>query len=127
MKKFEWEFPDYCELAEKFDLYNSKNEDLRFQIDRMYREYNKLYEAMRSMTPEKIRFYEKLDSIISEKYFSEIMHMSHDATDEPEVKLYLFKNEPDARSVVQSLFDIYMNKCAERFKEDIKDLFEENK
>lgn len=125
MKTFERNFPNYIELVEKFDLDNPKNRDLKFQINRMYEEYNKLYEAMRSMTPEKIRFYEKLDSIISEKYFSEIMHMCHDATEEPEVKLDLFKNDPDTRSAVQSLFDIYMNKCAERFKRDIKDLFEE--
>lgn len=125
MKTFEWRFPNFRELVEKFDLSNPKNEDLSFQIGRMYEEYNKLYEAMRSMTPEKIRFYEKLDSIIREKYLSEIMRMCHDATDEPEVKLDLFENEPDTRSVVQNLFDIYMNKCAERFKRDIRDLFEE--
>lgn len=125
MKTFEWDFPDYMELLEKFDLDNPKNGDLKFQINRMYTKYNTLYEAMRSMTPEKIKFYERLDSLIREKYHMEIMHMCHDATEEPEVKLDLLKNEPNARSVVQSLFDIYMNQCAERFKSDIKDLFDE--
>ena len=123
----EWRFPKYIELVENFDLDNPKNKDLKFQIIRMYTEYNTLYDAMRSMTPEKIKYFERLDTLLRDKYFSKLRidELSFCLVDgQYNEILDLFENEIDKQEAVQRLFDIYMKDCANHFRLYIKTLLE---
>ncbi len=125
MKMNDSGFPDFIEVKSKFNL--GQESELREYIEFMYRTYNNLYKATLGMSPEKIKFLNNLGCILSSMYFDEINNYCHEATQGYSKIQNLFVNEPDKHAVVQRLFEIYIDECAENFKQEMVRLFQEGK
>lgn len=120
-------FPDFMEAVEKFDLSNSKNKELREYFDFMYHKYNDLCHVTLGMTPDKIRYLDKLYSLLKNNYFSKLRidELSNCLVDgQYNEILDLFENEPDKQDAVQKLFEVYMKDCADHFRRHLKTLLE---